>query len=214
MKHLLILLAALMVGPHVAKSQTEGFVSAGRDAALGAIQAGESGGASGGSTRSPEMLANEYAFQYRQMTQERLSKIFQNSAGAVRDTDPFGTPMGTALRQQAVRDKTEEGVADEAKRAAMEGFGNAVRGLDIRGVNSGRKEFLCGVDNIFEGDVLDISFGSGIYRAWIVSVKPDSITFMDHSSQQSETISIGLDVPAVNIQRWGSSGNLEDAPPF
>lgn len=211
MKHLLIILAVLMVGPHVAKSQTEGFVSAGRDAALGAIQAGEVGGVQ---TRSPETLANEYAFQYRQMTQERLSKIFQNSAGAVRDTDPFGTPMGTALRQQAVRDKTEEGAIDEAKRAAMEGFGNAVRGLDIRGVNSGRKEFLCGVDNIFEGDVLDISFGSGIYRAWIVSVKPDSITFMDHSSQQSETIPIGLDAPAVNIQRWGSSGNLEDAPPF
>lgn len=191
-----------------AVGQDGGFVSAGREAALGAIQA------EAPRVQSSEMLANEYAFQYRQMTQDRLNKIFQNSAGSVRQLDPFGASMGTALRQQAGRQQTEGEGEAEAERQAREGFGNAVRGLDVRGINPGRKEFLCGADNIFEGDVMDISYGSGIFRAWVVSIKPDGITFMDHVTQQTETVPVSLDAPSMRTRNWGPSGDLVDAPPF
>lgn len=208
MSRMFPLFLVILTSAGTALGQDDGFVSAGREAALGAVQADRA------QSQSPEMLANEYAFQYRQMTQERLNKIFQNSAGSVRQVDPFGTAMGTALRQQTARSEQDEGAEQEADRQAREGFGSAVRGLDVRGVNPGRKEFLCGADNIFEGDVLDVSFGSGIYRAWVVSVKPDSITFMDHVSQQTETIPISLDAPSMTPRNWGPSGSLSDAPPF
>lgn len=208
MKILQVSVLVLLTLAAEGKTQSEGFVSAGRDAALGAIQSEIP------QSQSPEILANEYAFQHRQRTQERLNKIFQNSAGSVRQVDPFGTSMGTALRQQVARNQTDEGAEAEAARQAREGFGTAVRGLDVRGVNPGRKEFLSGSDNVFEGDVLDISFGSGIYRAWVVSVKPESITFMDHVSQQTETIPISLDAPSMSTRAWGPSGTLSDAPPF
>jgi len=189
-------------------AQDSGFVSAGREAALGAVQA------EAPRVQSSEMLANEYSFQYRQMTQDRLNKIFQNSAGSTRQVDPFGTSMGTALRQQTGREQAESQGEAEAEKQAREGFGNAVRGLDVRGINPGRKEFLCGADNIFEGDVMDISYGSGIFRAWVVSIKPDGITFMDHVTQQTETVPVSLDAPSMRTRNWGPSGNLVDAPPF
>lgn len=168
-------------------------------------------------TASNEDLAGEYAFQYRQTTQERLSRLFQNSIAATRQTDLFGAPMGSPLRDATVKKaKTQDEGAEEAEemRKIQEGFGGAVRGLDIRVVNAGRREFLCGADNIFEGDVLDLSSGTGMYRVWIVSVKPDGITFMDGKSRQTETVPLSLDAPAVKTRSWGAVGKASEAPPF
>jgi hypothetical protein len=183
-------------------------VAQGREEALSSMEADRP------MSQSLDALANDYAFQYRQQTQERLNRMFQNSSGAVRETDPFGAPMGTALRQQVARTVDDESAEHEEARRAMEGFGTAVRGLDIRGINPGRKEILCGADNVFEGDVMDISTPGGIFRVWIVAVKPDSVTFMDHISQQTETITLSLDAPSMTTRNWGPSGTINEAPPF
>jgi hypothetical protein len=165
--------------------------------------------------KSLEDLAADYAFQYRQELQSRLSRLAQSSAGATRETDPFGAPLRTTLREQEQTKPEDVASPDEqAAQQARQNFGQAVRGLDIRAINAGRKEFLSGADNVFEGDIMDISSGSGIYRVWIVAVKDDGITFMDYRSRQTETVPLSLDAPAVPGRPWGATGGVQDAPPF
>jgi hypothetical protein len=165
--------------------------------------------------KSMEDLASDYAFQYRQELQSRLSSLTQNSAAATRETDPFGTPLRTTLRDQDETKPEDLATPDEqAAQQARQNFGQAVRSLDIRAVNPGRKEFLSGADNVFEGDIMDISSGNGIYRVWIVAVKDDGVTFMDYRSRQTETVPLNLDAPRVTGRPWGAAGSAQDAPPF
>lgn len=165
--------------------------------------------------KSRETLASEYAFQFRQDMQNRLSRLSQNSVAGTRDTDQLGAPMRSTLREEEKREADELSTPDQlAAQQAKENFGQAVRGLDIRAINPGRKEFLSGADNVFEGDIMDISSGSGIYRVWIVAIKDTGITFMDYRSRQTETLPLQLDAPSVPTRPWGAAGGSQDAPPF
>jgi len=200
------------------------FAQFGKDR-LAAIEAAEGlGGASpaGDGDQDAEetrQLAETYSSQRGRDIDAALSEIFRMAGAASRGTDPLGAPMGVPLREPVGEDAQSggggaDGGEDSDKGAMTDGFSSAVKGIDIRGINPGRSEFLSGSDNIFEGDVVDISGGGGVFRVWIVEVGEDGVVVMDDRSKQTEKIPLSIGGQVMTPRGWGASGTVEEAPPF
>jgi hypothetical protein len=162
-------------------------------------------------------LAQEFYGRRAQEIRDMSNQVFRLSNSTGRRQDPFGLAMGEPLKKQVTDSSSEDFDQAEAQRMAAEasaGFGTAVRGIDIRGVNPGRNEFLVGVDNVYEGDVVDISGAGGVFRLWIVEVADDGVTVMDDRSKKTEKIPLSLGYPSVPNTGWGAAGKVEEAPPY
>lgn len=179
--------------------------------------AGDTGETRGGDSDARQ-LAEAYASQRGRDMDTMLSEILRVAGAASRKEDPLGAPMGVPLREPVNQDLADEGADGEGRgmqrQDAAEGFLTAAKGLDIRGVNPGRSEFLSGSDNIFEGDVVDISGAGGIFRVWIVDVEEDGIVVMDDKTKRTEKISLSIGTQNLIPQGWGANGKVGDAPPF
>jgi hypothetical protein len=163
-------------------------------------------------------LAETYSLQRGRDIDVALSEIFRMAASSSRGTDPLGAPMGVPLKEPIGADVdggVEDGGAQGPEKGAVtDGFSSAVKGIDIRGINPGRSEFLSGSDNIFEGDVVDISGSGGVFRVWIVEVGEDGVVVMDDRSKQTEKIPLSIGGQGIAPRGWGASGTVEEAPPF
>lgn len=165
-------------------------------------------------------LAAEYSTQRDREISEAISQIFQMAGVSTRSTDPFGAAIGVPLREAVASPGDDTGVEGESESAASavqqvrEGFSTAVRGIDIRGVNPGRGEFLSGSDNIFEGDVVDISGSGGVFRIWVVEVSEDGVTVMDDRTKRTEKVTLTLGIQPISPRGWGANGTVMEAPPF
>lgn len=164
-----------------------------------------------------KQLAATYLSQRNRDVDAMMNEIFRMSAAAGRSEDPLGAPMGVPLREPIsveATDGSEDSGQGEAGGAMVEGFTAAAKGIDIRGVNPGRNEFLSGSDNIFEGDVVDVSGVGGVFRLWIVEVGEDGVVVMDDKSKRTEKIPLSLGGQTMVPRSWGASGTVEEAPPF
>lgn len=163
-------------------------------------------------------LADEYATKRNQEIRDRMEKLSQTSLSRTRARDPFGAPIGGMLRQpetpKVEASSFKKNDDKKAVDAEASGFSAAVQRMDVRCVNVGRKEFLCGADNIFEGDIVDISGSQSIYRVWVVSVSETGIILMDSKSRQTEVIKNGTDVTSPKTTNWGAKGEAKDIPAF
>lgn len=164
-----------------------------------------------------EQLAREFSLQRDRDIEATVAEVLKAGGAAGRSTDPFGTLMGVPLKESAAGlsvEQMDQAEGEQAAKAAGEGFVMAIKGIDIRGVNPGRNEFLAGSDNVFEGDVVDISGSGGVFRLWIVEVGEDGVTVMDDKSRRTEKIPLSLGGPAISNTSWGASGSVKEAPPF
>jgi len=162
-------------------------------------------------------LAEEFSRQRVREIEDAINETFRMAGSSGRSSDPFGFPMGAPLKEEAVAVTDEQLDQQESERAAAEmaaGFGTAVRGIDIRGINPGKNEFLVGADNVYEGDVVDISGTGGVFRIWVVEVEDDGVTVMDDRSKKTEKIPLSLGVSSIPSSGWGAAGRVEEAPPY
>ena len=94
-------------------------------------------------------------------------------AARVRNLDPFGAP--TFPREDVV--PVLEGKPErETPRVTLN---QALQTLRINGVSTGRKEFLIGGRNVFEGDVIELLFKGEVFEAQVLEVGYAELRFRD-----------------------------------
>jgi hypothetical protein len=94
-------------------------------------------------------------------------------AARVRNLDPFGAP--TFPREDVV--PVLEGKPErETPRVTLN---QALQTLRINGVSTGRKEFLIGGRNVFEGDVIELLFKGEVFEALVLEVGYAELRFRD-----------------------------------
>ena len=103
----------------------------------------------------------------------------QKLSARLRNAGPFGLPMFP----------TQEDIAPAAptvvRPTQKTTLNQALQSLRVTAINLARKEFLIGARNVFQGDVMEISFQNEVFAAEVLAVTATQIEFRD--SQRQET---------------------------
>jgi hypothetical protein len=105
--------------------------------------------------------------------EQGMETAAQKLGARVRNLDPFGVP--TFPRENAMPLYEEETLRATPRIT----LNQALQTLRLNGVNLGRKEFLIGGRNVFEGDVIEMVFKGEIFQALVVEVGHAELRFRD-----------------------------------
>jgi hypothetical protein len=97
----------------------------------------------------------------------------QKLSSRARALDPFS--VSTFPREE---DKPQEGENDSRPTLRIT-LNQALQTLKLNGVNLTQKEFLIGGRNVYEGDVVELSYKNEIFQALCVEINATEIVFRD-----------------------------------
>ena len=129
-----------------------------------------------------------------------------------RQQDPFGVPLRTPIREQTPEEMLSAQAAQDQASAGATAFESAIRSMVVGAVNVGRREFLIGSDNLFEGDAFDMQYGGQQFRAWVKEVTTEYIAFIDQQTGTVAEIRVNFNLLPPTQTMWGASGTTTDMP--
>jgi hypothetical protein len=97
----------------------------------------------------------------------------QKLSSRVRTLDPFA--VSTFPREEDLAEVDE----NDSRPTIRLTLNQALQTLKLNGVNVSQKEFLIGGRNVFEGDVIELSYKNEIFQALCVEVNATEIVFRD-----------------------------------
>jgi hypothetical protein len=127
----------------------------------------------------------------------------QKLSSRMRNMDPFALPTFPRPEDMVVA-KTE--VVRSAQKVTLN---EALQSLNVTGINLQKKEILFRGRNVFEGDVMVLSFKDEVFLAQVVEISPTQILFRDVKRQETGVLPHSL-VPHLELepmqQRPGMAG--------
>jgi hypothetical protein len=144
-------------------------------ALLGQTPAGR--GAKGASGTAESLFFGKDTAKWLPKTQSMptvadLEKIAQTLSSRARNIDPFGVPTFPT-------DEEIPGLVDPIRGTPRVTLNQALQTLKLNGVNLAQKAILIGGRNVYEGDVIELSFRDELFRALVVEVGSTEIEFHD-----------------------------------
>ncbi|WP_170157527.1 hypothetical protein [Roseimicrobium gellanilyticum] len=106
-------------------------------------------------------------------TAQDIEATAQKLSSRVRTLDPFSVSTFPREEDVAVVDENEN------RPTVRLTLNQALQTLKLNGVNLVNKEFLIGGRNVFEGDVIELSYKNEIFQALCVEVNATEIVFRD-----------------------------------
>lgn len=106
-------------------------------------------------------------------TAEDVELRAQKLSSRMRTLDPFS--VSTFPREDDVPVVDE----DASRPTVRITLNQALQTLKLNGVNLSQKEFLIGGRNVYEGDVIELSFRNELFQALVVEVNATEIVFRD-----------------------------------
>lgn len=106
-------------------------------------------------------------------TSADIEAAAQKLSSRTRTLDPFSVSTFPREDDMPVVDE------DATRPTVRITLNQALQTLKLNGVNISQKEFLIGGRNVFEGDVIELSFKNEIFQALCVEVNPTEIVFRD-----------------------------------
>ncbi len=125
----------------------------------------------------------------------------------LRNIDPLGVP--TFPREDDTPLFEEESLR-ETPRITLN---QALQTLRINGVSTGRKEFLIGGRNVFEGDVVELLFKGEVFQAQVVEVGYSELRFRDLIRGETGVLPHNL-VPRLALEPLRRAAPLLDGKAF
>lgn len=144
-----------------------------------------------------ELLPNEQA----------METGAQKIGARLRNIDPFGVP--TFPREDA-SPLFEEEPLRETPRVTLN---QALQTLRLNGVSTGRKEFLIGGRNVFEGDVVELLFKGEVFQAQVIEVGYAELRFRDLIRGETGVLPHNL-VPRLALEPLRRAAPLLDGKAF
>lgn len=127
----------------------------------------------------------------------------QAMASRARNLDPFG--LSTYPKEEDILVPSSD-LARPTERITLN---QALKNLKITGINLKKKEILMRGQNVFEGDVMMLSYGGEIFLAQVTEVGATQILFRDIKRQETGVLPHSL-IPHLNLepiqQRAGQGG--------
>lgn len=117
----------------------------------------------------------------------------QTMASRVRNLDPFG--LSTFPKEEDVQSPQFD-LSRPAERITLN---QALKNLKVTGINLEKKEILMRGQNVFEGDVLMLSFKNEVFLAQIMEVGATQILFRDIKRQETGVLPHSL-LPNLNLE--------------
>ena len=104
---------------------------------------------------------------------QQIETAAQKLSSRTRTLDPFSVSTYPREEDLAVPEQQEN------RPTIRLTLNQALQTLKLNGVNIQQKEFLIGGRNVFEGDVIELSFKNETFQALCVEVNPTEIVFRD-----------------------------------
>lgn len=127
----------------------------------------------------------------------------QTMSSRVRNLDPFGL---STFPKEGDMEAPQSDLSRPSERITLN---QALKNLKVTGINLKKKEILMRGQNIFEGDVMMLSFRDEIFFAQITEVGATQIVFRDIKRQETGVLPHSL-IPHLNVepiqQRSGQGG--------
>lgn len=144
-----------------------------------------------------ELLPNELA----------MEAGAQKLGARLRNLDPLGVPT---FPREDDTPLFEEEPLRETPRVTLN---QALQTLRINGVSTGRKEFLIGGRNVFEGDVIELLFKGEVFQAQVVEVGYAELRFRDLIRGEAGVLPHNL-VPRLALEPLRRAAPLLDGKAF
>jgi hypothetical protein len=144
-----------------------------------------------------ELLPNEQA----------METGAQKLSARMRNIDPLGVP--TFPREDAMPLFDDEPLR-ETPRITLN---QALQTLRLNGVSTGRREFLIGGRNVFEGDVIELLFKGEVFQAEVVEVGYAELRFRDLIRGETGVLPHNL-VPRLALEPLRRAAPLLDGKAF
>lgn len=130
-----------------------------------------------GQPKKPEFVGGEAPWLPKGVkslpTAQDIEANAQKLSSRVRTLDPFAVSTFPREEDIAVEDENEN------RPTVRLTLNQALQTLKLNGVNVTQKEFLIGGRNVFEGDVIELSYKNEIFQALCVEVNATEIVFRD-----------------------------------
>lgn len=144
-----------------------------------------------------ELLPNEQA----------METGAQKLGARLRNMDPLGVPT---FPREDDTPLFEEEPLRETPRVTLN---QALQTLRLNGVSTGRKEFLIGGRNVFEGDVIELLFKGEVFQAQVVEVGYAELRFRDLIRGETGVLPHNL-VPRLALEPLRRAAPLLDGKAF
>lgn len=144
-----------------------------------------------------ELLPNEQA----------METGAQKLGARLRNIDPLGVPT---FPREDDTPLFEEEPLRETPRVTLN---QALQTLRLNGVSTGRKEFLIGGRNVFEGDVIELLFKGEVFQAQVVEVGYAELRFRDLIRGETGVLPHNL-VPRLALEPLRRAAPLLDGKAF
>lgn len=131
----------------------------------------------------------------------------QKLGARLRNIDPLGVPT---FPREDDTPLFEEEPLRETPRITLN---QALQTLRINGVSTGRKEFLIGGRNVFEGDVVELLFKGEVFQAQVVEVGYAELRFRDLIRGETGVLPHKL-VPRLALEPLRRAAPLLDGKAF
>lgn len=122
-----------------------------------------------------------------------LNTRAQKLGSRVRNMDPF------ALAMFPKEEALQSPLADPSRPTERITLNQALQGLKLNGINLQKKEILMRGQNVFEGDVMMLSFRNEIFFAQIMEVSATQILFRDVKRQETGVLPHSI-VPHLDLE--------------
>ena len=117
----------------------------------------------------------------------------QTMSSRVRNLDPFG--LSTYPKEEDI----QAPATDLSRPTERITLNQALKSLKVTGINLKKKEILMRGQNVFEGDVMMLSFKDQIFFAQITEVGATQILFRDIKRQETGVLPHSL-IPHLNLE--------------